>query len=621
MLVQLHAGPGLPAADEGVHPAGGRVAVHTPFEPGQLAAGRFQLSRPLGAGGLAEVWGARDTATGAEVALKALHAHLCADPKLCERFRRELATTRRLDHPGIVRAFDLHEHEGRPFLTMELLRGRSLAERLREGALPRAEALGVAVAVLEALQAAHRAGVVHRDLTPANVFLCEDGAVKLLDFGLARVAGQARLTAQSTVLGTPGYLAPELLEGKGVDARADLYALGAVLFEMLAGQPAFPAADPLEVLRRKREPPPSARAASPAVSEADDALLRRLLEPDPERRLLEAGQALRALGGEAPPAPLPPPPALTAGQFDVDLQTTSMVMERGMHRELDHLGAPVRGTGWRRRLEVMGGAVLVSGASRASAEELAQHCHERGLACAVRPAKARSRVGEAVARRAGALAAAAGALGTAAAGTAYLEVWASVPTTEVLRTWGYALQMHGGAIAGLALLSGAFAALATWAFAGMGEAPPFRELPAGDRAVRRLMDGIARRVERIRAHASLAGPRRELVEELAATAERMRASAAALADGAAAVPDALSDDAAADTLPPGAFLERDAAVARLLEVAAALDEAWAQVELPSGDLSRQSQLLRRLEEETAFARRALPTLERARQARPVASGA
>src|SRR5207249_9510109 len=138
-----------------------------------------------------------------------------------------------------------------------LLNGETLAERLKRGPMSGEEARRVCAEACAALQTAHRAGVVHRDLKPHNIFLTDSGAVKVLDFGLARVAGWARLTAQSTVMGTPGYLAPELLGGSGADARADTYALGAVLYEMLTGKRAFPGSDLYMVLRRQREGPPA----------------------------------------------------------------------------------------------------------------------------------------------------------------------------------------------------------------------------------------------------------------------------------------------------------------------------------------------------------------------------
>src|SRR5216683_2355785 len=142
------------------------------FAAGEILAGRFLLAHRLGAGGLAEVYAARDRVSDGEVAVKILHAHLSEDRDLAERFRREMAVTRALDHPGIVRVFDLHEHEGRPLFSMELLRGRTLHEKIVVGGpIAPDDALRMAIEMCEALHAAHRAGVVHRDLKPHNVFL------------------------------------------------------------------------------------------------------------------------------------------------------------------------------------------------------------------------------------------------------------------------------------------------------------------------------------------------------------------------------------------------------------------------------------------------------------------
>src|SRR5207244_4380560 len=208
--------------------------------------------------------------------------------------------------------FDLHEHEGRPFFSMELLQGRTLYERIVNGGpLPPAEARRIAVEMCEALHAAHRAGVVHRDLKPHNVFLTESGGVKLLDFGLARVAGQSRFTHSSAVLGTPGYIAPELLAGQRADPRADLYSLGVTYFEMLAGRKPFVTSDPYET-----RAPPSGINFPPHVSEEDSEIIRRALEPDAEMRFLDAGQMLRALRGETVPNPPPTPPPMTARDDD-----------------------------------------------------------------------------------------------------------------------------------------------------------------------------------------------------------------------------------------------------------------------------------------------------------------
>ena len=363
-----------------------------------MLEGRFELVRRLGAGGLAEVWEARDRLLGTEVAIKALHAHLASDAGLCERFRRELAVTRGLDHPGIVKVFDLHDHGDRPFFAMELLRGRSLADRLAEGALPREEALRVAADVAAALQAAHRQGVVHRDLKPQNIFLADapppaPPRVVLLDFGLARAAGWARLTAASAVLGTPGYIAPEVLQGAGADARADLYALGAVLFEMLSGKRPFSSVDAYAALEQKGAPP-RLRESAPGADAADEALVARLLAPDPEARFLDAGQVLRALGGApVPEAPLAPP-ALTGGEHGV-LVRSSLGFGRGraLGRVFARLGYPKPPLGFRAKLLLSGKGLLVSDASRASAERVAAICREEGLAAQVVAAKTRPGAG------------------------------------------------------------------------------------------------------------------------------------------------------------------------------------------------------------------------------------
>ena len=368
-----------------------------PLAAGVLLAGRFELVRRLGAGGLAEVWLARDRLLGAEVAIKALHAHLASDAGLCARFRRELAVTRGLDHPGIVKVFDLHEHGGRPFFAMELLRGRSLAEQLAEGPLPCAEALRLAREVAAALQAAHRQGVVHRDLKPQNIFLearkgAEPGAsprAVLLDFGLARAAGWERLTAASAVMGTPGYIAPEVLQGAGADARADLYALGAVLFEALSGKRAFSSVDAYAVLGQKGAPP-RLRDAAPGADADDEALVARLLAPDPEARFLDAGQVLRALGGDAvPEAPLAPP-ALTCGEHGVVVRSKlGFGGGRALARVFARLGYAKPPLALRARLLVAGKGLLVSDASRASAERVSALCCAEGLAAQVVPAKTR----------------------------------------------------------------------------------------------------------------------------------------------------------------------------------------------------------------------------------------
>lgn len=575
------------------------------FAPGAVIANRFELTRRLGAGGLAEVFAARDRVTGSEVAVKVLHAHLAEEVAIAERFRRELSITRGLDHPGIVRVFDLHQHEGRPFFTMELLHGETLAHRIKRGPLAAAEARRITREACAAAQVAHRAGVVHRDLKPQNVFLLDSGVVKLLDFGLARVAGWARLTAQSTVMGTPGYMAPEILGGKGADARADVYSLGATFYEMLTGKRAFPGSDPYEVLRRQRDAAPSARAAAPHVDERDDATVRRALDPDPERRFLDAGQFLRELGGESVPVAPPAPPPMTAGNHDVIV-----------HHELFHGGALRRALavlgvrsphGWKQRLVLAGKNILVAGASRETAESVASICQQQGVGAALAPARKRGGLWLWLGNNALRAAAVCGVTGAAAAVLLVLRALSELPQLQqglgVLGTQQWIMLLAILLVSGMFL--GGLAFVISWTLLGLGVGPPIDHLPDGDPAVRRLMEGIARRVARLQQRKEAAPQATQMIlEDLIEGAERLREAAAKLADRAATMEDPMTNPEAGDE-----STARDAAVQRLLEIASALDDALAA----ATDAPSTSLLLKRMHEETAFAGRVLPELEAIRQ--------
>ncbi|HXG88161.1 MAG TPA: protein kinase [Vicinamibacterales bacterium] len=213
--------------------------------------GPYEIVAPIGAGGMGEVYRARDTRLDRAVAIKVLPALLALDPMFVDRFEREAHTASSLNHPHICALYDVGQQEGVRFLVMELLEGETLAARLTRGALPLPEALRYGVQIADALSRAHKQGIVHRDLKPANVMLTKSGA-KLLDFGLARVDANAAaaqgltlatqdrsLTAAGTILGTFQYMAPEQLEGKEADARTDIFAFGAVLYEMTTGRKAF----------------------------------------------------------------------------------------------------------------------------------------------------------------------------------------------------------------------------------------------------------------------------------------------------------------------------------------------------------------------------------------------
>ena len=212
--------------------------------------GPYEIQSPLGAGGMGEVYKARDTRLDRTVAIKILPDTLSGDPQFRDRFEREARTISQLDHAHICALYDVGQERGTSFLVMQYLEGETLAARLEHGALPVSEALKIAIQIAGALDKAHRAGIIHRDLKPGNVMLTKSGA-KLLDFGLAKSSPVARggmsvlpttpvsITAQGTILGTFQYMAPEQVEGGEADARTDLFAFGALLYEMLTGRQAF----------------------------------------------------------------------------------------------------------------------------------------------------------------------------------------------------------------------------------------------------------------------------------------------------------------------------------------------------------------------------------------------
>jgi serine/threonine protein kinase len=225
------------------------------MHPGDVFAGRFVLERLAGAGGMGAVWRALDRVSGEPIALKVI---LNPDEEQIARFQREERVLAGLEHPAIARHVDHGvTSDGRHYLAMEWLEGEDLAARLSRGALGVDESLALAECVADALAVVHGRGVVHRDLKPANLFLPQGdlGQVKLLDFGIARLSDATQgLTATGAAIGTPAYMAPEQARGEpGIDARADVYALGCVLFECLTGRPPFIAGHPLAVLASQLE--------------------------------------------------------------------------------------------------------------------------------------------------------------------------------------------------------------------------------------------------------------------------------------------------------------------------------------------------------------------------------
>jgi len=274
--------------------------------------GPYEILAPIGAGGMGEVYKARDTRLGRDVAIKVLPAGFAADPERLRRFEQEARATAALDHPNILAVFDIGTHEGTPYIVEQLLEGETLRERLRGGPLPPGKAVDFGVQIAQGLAAAHGKGIVHRDLKPENLFITEDGRIKILDFGLARLRapetpqpeGRSEAatadspTREGRILGTPGYMSPEQVRGKPVDARTDIFAFGVVLYEMLSGNRAFEgdtAADTQAAILTK-DPSP----LPPITPASLDRVVRRCIEKRPEDRFSSAHDlafALEAVSG------------------------------------------------------------------------------------------------------------------------------------------------------------------------------------------------------------------------------------------------------------------------------------------------------------------------------------
>jgi eukaryotic-like serine/threonine-protein kinase len=278
-------------------------------EPGaadRILGGRYRLRSRLAAGGMGAVWAGEDLVFGREVAVKVLGEALATDRLAALRLRREARAAGRLVHPGIARVLDLGEDGGRPYLVMELLHGESVAARLaRAGALVPAEAVRVVAAAADALEVAHRAGIVHRDVKPGNVFVTSEGEVKLLDFGIASAAGDTAVTG-GDLLGTAAYLAPERVLGHQATPAADVYALGVLLYELLAGRPPF-AGDTgtaLAMAHVHARPAPL-RAVAPRVPPALAAACEHAMARDPAARPPSAAALAALLRATVAPTPIP----------------------------------------------------------------------------------------------------------------------------------------------------------------------------------------------------------------------------------------------------------------------------------------------------------------------------
>ena len=264
--------------------------------------GPYEITALIGAGGMGEVYRATDTRLDRTVAIKVLPEHLASDLQRRERFEREARAVSSLNHPHICTLHDVGEQDGIHYLVMELVEGETLQQRLEKGRLPLDEALEYAIQIADALDKAHRQGVLHRDLKPGNIMISKSAGVKLLDFGLAKlrarsapldqwstIEDQEPLTAEGEILGTLQYMAPEQLEGKEADARTDIFAFGTIVYEMVTGKKAFQRKSQASLIAAilDAEPPPIS-SVQPVSPPALDRLVRKALVKDPEDRWQDA---------------------------------------------------------------------------------------------------------------------------------------------------------------------------------------------------------------------------------------------------------------------------------------------------------------------------------------------
>ena len=272
--------------------------------------GPYEIVSALGAGGMGEVYKARDTRLDRTVAIKVLPEHVASDPALKQRFEREAKTISSLNHPHICTLHDVGNQDGVDFLVMEHLEGETLAQRLTKGALPLDQALRTAIHIADALDKAHRQGIVHRDLKPGNIMLTKTGA-KLLDFGFAKLRPtgapgavglsaaptiSSPLTGAGTILGTFQYMAPEQLEGQEADSRTDIFAFGAVVYEMVTGKKAFEGKSQASLIAKILEHDPAPMSSlEPVTPTALDHVVKTCLTKDPDGRWQAAGDLGRQL--------------------------------------------------------------------------------------------------------------------------------------------------------------------------------------------------------------------------------------------------------------------------------------------------------------------------------------
>src|SRR3954449_2280139 len=260
----------------------------------KVLAGRYRVIDRLGAGGMATVYLAEDERLGRKVAVKRLHADSPEDAS--QRFEREAKVGASLSHPNLVTVFDTVADDEGVLIVMEYVAGENLAQLMARERVPPEQAVLIIRQVAGALDHAHQSGVVHRDVKPANILITPDGKAKLVDLGIATASERTQITAVGTVLGTPSYMAPEQLEGGSISKSVDLYALGAVAFELLSGRKARQGRTPVEIAHQiANDPAPDIREAWTDAPPAAAETLQRAMARDPDQRPRSAGQLARAL--------------------------------------------------------------------------------------------------------------------------------------------------------------------------------------------------------------------------------------------------------------------------------------------------------------------------------------
>lgn len=300
--VQLQLGDAATKAMAGELPAPGsgkRSSRPSLFEleVGQRLADRFVIQRALGTGGMGAVYLANDERLGESVALKIMHGMALLDPAAGDRLRREASAARRISHPNVVKIHDVGEDAGHVFLSMEYVEGQSLKELIsRQRMLPLERVRSYLAEICVGLAAAHGQGVIHRDLKPANVIVTPDQRVKIIDFGLARIANLEGMTATGMLLGTPEYMAPEQIKGGNIDPRTDLYSLGALAYHAITGRPPFHGDNPISIsLAHTTEQPIPPSRLRPGLSAEWDAFVLKALSKAKEDRFDSADAMREAL--------------------------------------------------------------------------------------------------------------------------------------------------------------------------------------------------------------------------------------------------------------------------------------------------------------------------------------